>query len=51
MTDKFDPENPEHIRIKEQIEYGNNIVKLKTLTEIDRAIEESGLTKEETTVC
>ncbi len=49
MTDKYDPENPEHVRIKEQIEYGNSIVKLKTLAEIDRAIEKSDLIKEETT--
>ncbi len=48
MTEKYDPENSEHVRIREQIEYGNSITKLRTLKEIDKAIEESGLIKEET---
>lgn len=48
MTDTFDPLNPEHVKIKELVEYGNSICKLNTLAEIDKAIAESGLVKEET---
>ena len=48
MTDKYDPSNPEHVKIKEMIEYGNSITKLNTTREIDQAIEASGFIKEET---
>lgn len=48
MTDKYDPSNAEHVRIMQMIEYGNSIVKLKTLDEIDQAIVEAGLIKEKT---
>ena len=43
MTDKFDPANPEHLEVKKQIEYGNSITRLKTLKEIDQALEKSPL--------
>ncbi|MEX0811374.1 MAG: methyltransferase domain-containing protein [Chitinophagales bacterium] len=42
MTDQFNPSNPEHIKIKEMIEYGNGIAELKTIAEIDKAIEAAG---------
>jgi len=48
MTDKYDPTNPEHLKTKEMIEYGNSICELKTLDKIDHAIEEAGFVKEET---
>ena len=48
MTDKYDPANPEHVKVKEMIEYGNSICKLHTLEEIDQAIEKAGFVKEET---
>lgn len=47
MTDKYDPNNAEHVRIKEMIEYGNGICELKTTADIDRAIEQAGFVKEE----
>ena len=48
MTDKYDPTNPEHVKIKEMIEYGNSITRLGTISEIDQAIYEAGFVKEET---
>lgn len=49
MTGKYDQENPEYVKIKEQIEYGNSITKIKTLKEIDEAVKASGFIIEETT--
>lgn len=48
MTDKYVPSNPEHVKIKEMIEYGNSITRLCTTKEIDQAIEASGFIREET---
>lgn len=43
MTDKYDPNNPEHVKAKEMIEYGNSICRLKTIEEIDDTLEASPL--------
>ncbi len=48
MTDKYDASNPQHVKIKEMIEYGNSICELKTTAELDKAIDEAGFIKEET---
>lgn len=48
MTDKYNPDNSEHKKVKERIEYGNSICKLHTTVEIDEAIEKAGFVKEET---
>jgi len=48
LTDKYDPSNPDHVKYKEMIEYGNSICELKTTAEIDRAIDEAGFVKEAT---
>ncbi|MBP8192815.1 MAG: methyltransferase domain-containing protein [Chitinophagales bacterium] len=48
MTDKYDASNPEHVKVKEMIEYGNGITKMNTIKEIDQAIIQAGFKKEET---
>jgi len=48
MTDKYDPNNPQHVQIKKDIEYGNGICELSTTAQIDQAIAEAGFIKEET---
>lgn len=47
MTDKYDPSNEEHVKIKGMIEYGNSICELQTTAQIDKAIEKAGFVKEE----
>ena len=47
MTDKYDASNPEHVKVKEMIEYGNGITKMNTIKEIDQAIIQAGFKKEE----
>ncbi|MEZ5009992.1 MAG: methyltransferase domain-containing protein [Chitinophagales bacterium] len=47
MTDKYDPNNPRHVKSKEMIEYGNSITRLKTLAEIDEKLANSKLIVEE----
>ena len=48
MTDKFDPGNAKHLEVKKMIEYGNSICELKTIAEINEAIQKAGFIKEET---
>jgi sterol 24-C-methyltransferase len=48
MTDKYDPDNAEHVKAKDMIEYGNSITRLKTIDEIDETLEASPLTVVET---
>lgn len=42
MNDKYDPKKPEHVKIKEQIEYGNSICRLYTVEEIDDVLNAAG---------
>lgn len=49
VNDKYDPSNLEHVRIKEQVEYGNSICKLYTTAEINEKLEEAGFVLEGTT--
>lgn len=42
MTDKYDPNNKDHVRIKEGIEVGNGLPTLVHFTEIIRCMEEAG---------
>lgn len=48
MTDKYDPNNAEHLKAKEMIEYGNGICEMKTITEIEEAISLVGFERIET---
>ncbi len=48
LNDSYDPANPEHVKIKEGIEYGNSITRLKTMKEINEYLEKSPLTVVET---
>jgi len=48
MTDKYNPADNEHVRIKEMIEYGNSITRLCTVKELDKAISDAGFIREET---
>ena len=48
LNDNYDPDNPEHVKIKEEIEYGNSIIRLKTIREIDAYLEKSPFTVIET---
>lgn len=48
MTDKYDPQNPEHVKAKEMIEYGNSICELKTTAQIEEAIDLAGFERIET---
>ncbi len=48
MNDKYDPKDPEHVRIKERVEYGNSICRLYTLEEINDTLEAAGFVIEET---
>lgn len=43
MTDIYDSSNPEHVKIKGDIEYGSGIHKLSTIKEILEGLKESGL--------
>jgi sterol 24-C-methyltransferase len=44
MTERFDPANPEHQRLRREIEFANGIVHLSTAAEIAAAVSASGLT-------
>jgi len=44
MTDKYDPNNKDHVRIKEGIEVGNGLPTLVHYKEILKALEDSGFT-------
>eukprot|EP01041_Mallomonas_annulata_P008204 gene8204-16870_t len=44
MTDKYDPNNKDHVRIKEGIEVGNGLPTLVHYSEIIKALESSGFT-------
>jgi len=41
MTDKYDPNNAEHVKAKDMIEYGNSICRLKTTQEINEKLANS----------
>lgn len=43
MTGTYDPDNAEHVKAKDMIEYGNSICRLKTTEEIDHQLEASPL--------
>lgn len=47
LTDRYDASNPEHVRIKKMIEYGNGVCELNTIGQIDQAIAETGFIVEE----
>ena len=42
MTDKFDPKNEEHLRIKRGVEHGNGLPDLQTPEDILEALRQSG---------
>jgi sterol 24-C-methyltransferase len=42
MTDKYDPKNPEHVRIKKGIEVGNGLPELQTAQDLREALTEVG---------
>lgn len=42
VTDKYDPSNPEHVRVKEGIEVGNSLPTLATPAIIKANLEEAG---------
>jgi len=42
MTDKYDPKNPEHVRVKKGIEVGNGVPDLKLPSTITEAMKEAG---------
>jgi len=46
MTDRYDPQDPEHRRIKADIELGNGIPDMPTVGETRQAIQDAGLTIE-----
>jgi len=48
MTDKYDPNNAEHVKAKDMIEYGNSICRLKTIKEVDETLAASSLNVVET---
>lgn len=48
MTDKYDPENAAHRRIKEEIELGNGIADLRTIEMAERSLVEAGFEVVET---
>lgn len=43
MTDKYDPENLEHVRIKEGIEVGNGLPTIETGEDVNCALRKAGL--------
>lgn len=43
MTDLYDPGNPEHVKIKSSIEYGNGVHELRPIKEILAGVKASGL--------
>eukprot|EP01083_Nonionella_stella_P019714 54734_1 len=47
-TDKYDPTNATHRKIKAGIEYGNSICELGTTADVDRDLESAGFITEET---
>ena len=49
VNDHYDPANLEHVRIKEQVEYGNSICKLYSTAEINDVLKKAGFIIEETT--
>ena len=48
MTDKYDPENETHRRIKQEIELGNGIADLRTIEVAERALVDAGFEVVET---
>jgi len=48
MTDKYDPNNAEHVKAKDMVEYGNSICRLKTIAEVDKKLAASSLNVVET---
>ncbi|KAI7817833.1 sterol 24-C-methyltransferase [Gamsiella multidivaricata] len=49
MTDKYDPTNPEHLRIVRGLEVGNGIAKMMTVKDCVKALETVGFTIEKNT--
>jgi len=48
MTDAFDKNNPEHLRIKRGIEIGDGIADMRTVAEVNRCLHEAGFVIEDT---
>jgi len=42
MTDKYDPENEEHVSIKKGIEIGNGIAELVSVRDVEKALKKAG---------
>ncbi len=42
LTDRFDPEDPEHLRLSADLEVGGSLPEIASTHEVDRAITESG---------
>ena len=42
MTDKFDAGNPEHLKIRNWMEFGNGITKMPLVQEIRDGLKETG---------
>ncbi|MGA5135374.1 methyltransferase domain-containing protein [Streptomyces olivoreticuli] len=55
MTDRYDPENPAHQRVKHDIERGNALYDIPTAKHIDKALQEAGFelldTQDRSTLC
>jgi sterol 24-C-methyltransferase len=43
MTDLYDPSNPDHVKIKSLIEFGNGIHEMRTVKEVLAGVKEAGL--------
>jgi hypothetical protein len=43
LTDAYNPENPDHVKQKQDVELGNGLPGIRKTTEVDEAIKAAGL--------